>query len=141
VGNVMAKVQLSVEELLQLARGEMPVEEIKQQLAKGMLEVWNSPETQSLIQAEAERLAQVKIERVMESSVRVVPKTWNRPEYLEGWAVEVLREEVRKRDLRDLAYVVAPEIERVAQEIINEKMGDMVTKALGNLIISKQKEE
>jgi hypothetical protein len=106
-----------------------------------MLEVWNSPETQSLIQAEAERLAQVKIERVMESSVRVVPKTWNRPEYLEGWAVEVLREEVRKRDLRDLAYVVAPEIERVAQEIINEKMGDMVTKALGNLIISKQKEE
>jgi hypothetical protein len=137
----MAKVQLSVEELLQLARGEMPVEEIKQQLAKGMLEVWNSPETQSLIQAEAERLAQVKIERVMESSVRVVPKTWNRPEYLEGWAVEVLREEVRKRDLRDLAYVVAPEIERVAQEIINEKMGDMVTKALGNLIISKQKEE
>jgi hypothetical protein len=135
----MAKIQISVEELLQLARGEMPVEEIKQQLAKGMLEVWNSPETQSLIQAEAERLAQIKIERIIRDSVRIVPARYNSPEHVEGWAVNVLKDEVRKRDLKDLVYVVAPEIERVAQEILDEKMESMVAKSMAKLMMGGDK--
>lgn len=132
----MAKVTMSVEELLQLARGDMPVEEIKQQLAKGMFEIWKTPATQEMIEVETDRLTRIRVERIIRDSVKVVPKTWNKGEHLEGWAVEVLKEEVRKRDLKDLIYVFAPEIERVAQEIIDEKIGDMVTKALGKLIVN-----
>lgn len=114
----MAKVQMTIEELLQLARGDMPVEEIKQQLAKGLLEVWNHPDTQRLIEAEAERLARLKVERIIRDAYQEEKTgSYGRLPKYSGWAIPIIRE-VLKSEF-SIPYVIEalkPEIDTLVQE-------------------------
>jgi len=125
----MAKVQLSVEELLQLARGEMPVEEIKKQLAQGMLETWNAPDTQVLIKAEAERLAQITLERIIRDAYKEQTSSWGRPSNTyTGWAIPVLREVLRTEfSIAHVLEALKPEIDELVQESMGKFMASFFT--------------
>jgi hypothetical protein len=125
----MAKVQLSVEELLQLARGEMPVDEIKKDLAQGMLETWNAPDTQVLIKAEAERLAQITLERIIRDAYKEQTSSWGRPSNTyTGWAIPVLREVLRTEfSIAHVLEALKPEIDELVQESMGKFMASFFT--------------
>jgi hypothetical protein len=126
----MAQVKLSVEELLTLARSEMPIEEIKKQLAKGMLEVWNSQTSQALIEEEAERLARVKIERIIRDAYQENRNgVYGRLPNYTGWAIPILKQVLKENfSIAAILETIKPEIDTMVQESMGRALAAFFTK-------------
>jgi tRNA 2-selenouridine synthase SelU len=129
----MAKVQLSIEELINLIRGEVDLPELKSQLAKSLLDVWQRDETRNEIEAKGKELAKKKMERVIEDAFKLEKGSWNRPDRIVGWAVPIIREELNKATLSLILEAIKPELETV--------VSDMVHKAFGSMMIKMFKEQ
>lgn len=124
----MAKLQLTVEELMQFVKGEMPTQEMKQQLAKGMLEVWNSKEMQKLIEDEAEHLAKVKVERIIRDALIEKPAGYGRPHTYTGWALPILRTIMEDHfSIPQVLESIKPEIEATVEKSMLKALGVLIS--------------
>lgn len=121
----MAKIQLSMEELLQLVRGEMNAPELKEHLAKSLLDVWTRDETRALIEARGAELAQKKMERMIDGCFQYEKGWYGRADKLSGWAVPLIREEIAKATLPLLIDAIKPELEKVVSELVKKEFGEI----------------
>lgn len=131
----MAKIQLTMEELIQFIRGEMDTPELKNQLAKALLEVWQRDETRNEIEAKGEELARKKMERVIEGSLQIEKGRWGGQDKLIGWAVPLIREELAKTTLPMVIEAIRPELEKVVADLVKKEFGEIFM----NLVKSEAK--
>jgi hypothetical protein len=131
----MARVQLSMEEFLQVIRGEVNLPETREKIAKALMTVWKSEQMQTEIEAHAEHLGKVKMERIIEASFREEKGNWRtnyKPE-IGGWAAHVLREEIQKFGVENIIEAIKPEIEAA--------VGDLVQKQIGAIFLDMMKKQ
>lgn len=89
----MGQVKLSIEELIGLVRGELPTEEVKQNLANALLDAWiNNPDVSKKIEERAEELAERKIKQLMKSAFNETqPTSYNgNKRTFNGWASAII---------------------------------------------------
>jgi uncharacterized membrane protein YheB (UPF0754 family) len=124
----MAKIQLSMEELMQLVQGEVPFKEMKQQLAKALIEVWNSEEMREEVNKYGEELGRKKMERTLESAFKVTESGYygNRKTEITGWASNLLKAQLDERGKEILMATIIPDIDRVIAERLNVAFANLL---------------
>lgn len=125
----MAKIQLSMEELMQLVQGEVPLKEMKQQLAKALIDVWNSEEMREEINKYGEELGRKKMERTLESAFKVTETGYynNRRTEITGWAANLLRTQMDGKGMDILYATIIPSIDKVIAERLNVAFANLLS--------------
>lgn len=95
----MGKVTLSIEELMNFMRGEVPLETVRKQMASALVEMWtNHPEVRAELDAHAEELAREKVERLIKSAFNEQkPAYWNNNRWtFTGWAAGIIEKQINE---------------------------------------------
>jgi hypothetical protein len=136
----MAKVQLSMEEFLQVIRGEVNLPETRENIAKALMTVWKSEAMQTEIEAHAEHLGKTKMERIINDSLREEKVSYyGTKTELRGWAAEVIKEQIRKENLSIMVELMQPELERTVNEVVQRQVSDLVQRQIGAIFLDMMK--
>jgi hypothetical protein len=124
----MARIQLSMEELMKLVEHQVPYKEMKESLAKAIIEVWNSREMRAEIDKYAEELARKKVERTIESAFKITEVGYygNRRTEITGWAANLIKEQLKGQTAQPIIDALTPDIDKVITERINIAFGKLL---------------
>jgi hypothetical protein len=124
----MARIQLSMEELMKLVEHQVPYKEMKESLAKAIIEVWNSREMRAEIDKYAEELARKKVERTIESAFKITEVGYygNRRTEINGWAANLIKEQLKGQTAQPIIDALTPDIDKVITERINIAFGKLL---------------
>jgi hypothetical protein len=124
----MARIQLSMEELMKLVEHQVPYKEMKEELAKSIIEVWNSEEMRAEIHKYAEELAKKKVERTIESAFKITEVGYygNRRTEITGWAANLIKQQLQGQSVQIIIDALAPQMDHAISERINIAFGKLL---------------